>query len=155
MFNKLKWKEFLLRRLRINERALAIARTIISSEQYLPINETQKDDIFIAAYPKSGVTWMQNLIACLLLGANPDKITPRIVNELVPDVHAKKYYKRFFSRMIFKTHFLPQPEYRKVIHLIRDGRDSLVSYYHYNKLNGKKGYSLDEMINKKWLRVAM
>jgi len=33
--------------------------------------------------------------------------------------------------MFFKTHDMPKPCHRRVIHLLRDGRDVMVSYFHY------------------------
>jgi hypothetical protein len=35
--------------------------------------------------------------------------------------------------MFFKSHELPQPNYRNVIYIVRDGRDVIVSQYHYLK----------------------
>ena len=122
---------------------------LISKENFTPIDASEPEDIFIASYPKSGVTWMQNLITCMLLSSDSESITPKLVSEIVPDVHARNFYKRLFPRMFFKTHKLPQPRYKRVIHLVRDGRDVLVSFYHYLQLNGKNGPSWAEMIELK------
>ena len=80
----------------------------------------------------------------LAYGANP-KMTPwLLVGDMVPDVHASKFYRRYTTPMFFKSHFLPQPQYRRVIYLLRDGRDAMVSYLHYeNSLKGKKLDFLD------------
>ncbi len=94
-----------------------------------PISEYNNEDIFIAGYPKSGNTWLKTLIASILLETSTSRLTPTLVNEVIPDVHGKKYYKRYFPITFFKTHHLPQPNYKKVIHLVRDGRDAMVSYY--------------------------
>ena len=102
---------------------------------------------YIAAYPKSGNTWMQNLIAGVLLESSSPLLAQNLVNELVPDVHAKKYYKRFFEPTIFKTHALPKAQYKKVIHLVRDGRDVMVSYHKMgvNK-NASFPHTLEDMV---------
>lgn len=114
------------------------AENVIRKNKFIPIHETQPQDVFIAGYPKSGNTWMQNIVTGLILNSNAPNLTPQLVNEIVPDVHAKKYYKRLFPKMVFKTHGFPVPQYKRVIHLVRDGRDVMVSYY-----NMKKNKSID------------
>lgn len=133
----------------IKKKAEKLLKSAMKENNFNPINETLANDIFVAAYPKSGNTWVQNLIAGILLDSTSEFLTPRLVNELVPDVHAKQYYKRFFDQMVFKTHALPQPEYKKVIHLVRDGRDSLISY-HKMGVNKSKDYphTLEDMVVK-------
>lgn len=130
----------------VEEKVRLYADEILRNENFHPINFTDKNDVFIASYPKSGNTWMQNMISSMLLNSTTN-ISPRLVSEIVPDVHARKYYKRIFNTMFFKTHSKPKPEYKKVIHLVRDGRDVIVSLYHYLKLNNNKGVSLDKLIN--------
>lgn len=80
---------------------------------------------------------MQNLIAGVIYSLDPEYLSDALVLDLVPDVHACRYYRRHQTPMYFKTHHLPQPEHRRVIYLLRDGRDVMVSYYHHLRaLNG-------------------
>lgn len=95
------------------------------------INDTSENDIFIVGYPKSGNTWLQNILVEIAYGFDVSKVDDTLLQELVPDVHFKRYYNRYMKTMFFKSHFLPQPKYRKVVYLIRDGRDVMVSYYYY------------------------
>ena len=97
-----------------------------------PITEFDDRDIFIAGYPKSGNTSFQELISAVVFGVEPELCPPALSHELVPDVHFKEFYQRYRTPMFFKTHHLPRPEYRRVVHLLRDGRDVMTSYYHYN-----------------------
>lgn len=138
---------FLFKIFKINERLKKISDKIIKEQNFVPIIETKDEDVFIAGFPKSGNTWMQNLITGLILDCNSERITPQLVSEFVPDEHAKKYYKRIYPIMVFKTHNLPNKRYKKVIHLIRDGRDAMISY-HKMEINRNKNYkySLKEMI---------
>ncbi len=96
-----------------------------------PITEHDENDIFIVGYPKSGNTWFQNLVSGVMFGVNPLYGPDTLIQEMVPDVHYKRYYKRFWTPMFFKSHRFPQQDYRRVVYLVRDGRDALVSYFHY------------------------
>lgn len=102
-----------------------------------PITQSRESDIFVAGYPKSGNTWMQHLITGVLFGIDAQYLPDRLAQEVVPDIHFKSYYKRFRDTCIFKTHETPQPRYRRVIHLVRDGRDVMASYFAYNQKMGK------------------
>jgi len=104
---------------------------------YFPLSKIAPTDIIIAGFPKSGNTWFQHLLASIVFGCNGEYTPDTLVQELIPDVHFKNYFRRYSEVAYFKSHYLPKPEYKKVIFLIRDGRDAMVSYYHYNK---KLGY---------------
>ncbi len=110
-----------------------------------PIHETKDSDIFIVGYPKSGNTWMQNMVSSLLYCPDASYLPDRLSQEIVPDIYTKKFYKRYGELTFFKSHELPQPNYKNVIYLIRDGRDAIVSFYHMNKIFGKD-YSMEEMV---------
>ena len=99
----------------------------------VPMGEFGEDDVFLVGFPKSGNTWMQNLVAGVLYGILPEYAPGSLIQELVPDVHYKTHYQRHGHTICFKSHFLPRPEYRRVIYIIRDGRDALVSFWHYHK----------------------
>jgi hypothetical protein len=107
----------------------------------LPISEAREEDVFLAGYPKSGNTWVQNLVAGVAFGADPQYAHDTLVQDLVPDVHYKRFYKRYGSQAFFKSHHLPRPDYRRVIYLLRDGRDVMVSYLHY--LEAQSGQKVD------------
>jgi len=105
------------------------------------IGDYSPDDIFIAGYPKSGNTWTQYLLSAAIFGVDLEIAPDSLVQDLVPDVHFKQFFRRYGKSAFFKTHFQPVPEYRKVIYLLRDGRDAMVSYFHY--LRGLTGRELD------------
>ena len=100
---------------------------------WTPITEFLKEDVFIVGYPKSGNTWFQNLVTGVVYGVNPEFAPDTLVQEIVPDVHYKQYYKRLTTPMFFMSHHLPRPNYKRVVYLLRDGRDVMVSYYHHNR----------------------
>jgi len=100
----------------------------------IPISEFSDDDIFIVGYPKSGNTWFQNILASLIYGVNPELTPDSVIQDLIPDVHYKRYYRRYRNSVVFKSHSFPRSDYRKVIYIVRDGRDVMVSYFHYLKV---------------------
>jgi hypothetical protein len=93
-----------------------------------PTTYAETNDVYIAAFPKSGVTWLQHLTAGLLYGFDVRCVHDIIVQTLVPDLHALNFYLRTNSLSVFKTHDYPKENMQNVVHLIRDGRDALVSY---------------------------
>jgi hypothetical protein len=97
---------------------------------FTPMDETLPQDVHLTGYPKSGNTWMQNLIVGLVYGIPLERVPLSLVDELVPG-RRRRFYRRFATPMYFKSHQLPQPNMRRVIYVLRDGRDAMVSYYHY------------------------
>jgi hypothetical protein len=111
-----------------------------------PIAQTEPADVFLVAYPKSGITWLQSLVAGAIFGFDPEQAPDRLTQDLVPDVHYKACYKRYRTPTFFKTHHLPRPEYSRVVYLLRDGRDVMVSYRHHLQALGQGGEDFAAMI---------
>lgn len=95
------------------------------------LDAIEESDVVLVGWPKSGNTWLQNGVAGLLYGLQPEWTPDAVIQTLVPDLHWFPAYRRFQSPMFFKSHSLPRPEYRRVVYLVRDGRDALVSFYHH------------------------
>jgi hypothetical protein len=106
---------------------------LIKGAQLTAIGQFDPQDLFIIGYPRSGHTWFQALAAGIMYGIDTELAPPQLINTVVPDVHVRTYYTRVSTPMFFKSHFLPKPEYKRVIYLLRDGRDAMVSYYHFTK----------------------
>lgn len=91
------------------------------------------DDTFLVSYPKSGNTWVRLLIANLLSPDEPADF--RAINRLVPDPAADTA--RHFATMprprVIKSHFVFDPRYPRVIYIVRDPRDVVLSEYHYQR----------------------
>ncbi len=106
------------------------------------------DDTFLVSYPKSGNTWARFLIANLVYPArHPDFSN---INELIPDPEAlSKRHLNFLPRpRILKSHQYFDPRYQKVIYIVRDPRDVVLSEYHFQikrRLIGEE-YPLPEFV---------
>lgn len=91
------------------------------------------DDTFIVSYPRSGNTWMRFLIANLLF---PNQtISFANIESLIPDAEAisSRHMKRIRGPRIIKSHQYFDHRYPKVLYLVRDPRDVLLSYYHFSR----------------------
>ncbi len=90
------------------------------------------DDIFLVSYPKSGNTWTRFLIANLVYPEkNPDFSN---INDLLPDPEAmsKRDLERARRPRILKSHQYFDPRYQKVIYIVRDPRDVVLSEYYFD-----------------------
>src|SRR5467141_466425 len=89
------------------------------------------DDVFLVSYPKSGNTWTRFLVANLVYPEkNPDFSN---INELIPDPEAmhKRDLERAARPRLIKSHQYFDPRYPKVIYIVRDPRDVVLSEYYF------------------------
>lgn len=114
---------------------------------FTPITEFLAEDIFIVGYPKSGNTWFQNLITGVVYGVDLRFGPNALVHDLVPDFDYCTYYRRYSTPVYFKTHVLPRPDFRRVVYLLRDGRDAMVSYRHYREAIDGVKYDFLEFVS--------
>jgi len=98
------------------------------------------DDLFIVSYPRSGNTWVRFLLANLMQYDRGEAVDFHSVHERIPDLEIAAHRQRLQTmaapRMI-KTHRLPDPRLARVIYLLRDGRDVMVSYFHFLRKQGR------------------
>lgn len=89
------------------------------------------DDRFLVSYPRSGNTWARFLIANLLF---PDREVNFLnIDLLIPDV--LNINRRTLAKVprprLIKSHEYFDPQYKKIIYIVRDPRDVAVSYYYF------------------------
>lgn len=85
------------------------------------------DDVFITSYPKSGNTWIRFLIANLIHPQEP--VTFLNIGRILPDPEwqSRNILKRCPRPRVIKSHHPFDPRYKKVVFIVRDPRDIVLS----------------------------
>lgn len=99
----------------------------VEAQGLTPIGVYQPEDVFLFGFPKSGTHWLQTLTAGVVFGIDLELAPLELVKNLVPGIGTSDYYRRYRTPTCFKGHDVPKPIYRRVVYLIRDGRDALAS----------------------------
>src|SRR5579864_8393908 len=111
------------------------------------------DDIFIASYPRSGNTWTRFLLANLMHPERP--VTFSNIETLIPDASAlsSRQLKRVPRPRLIKTHEYFEPRYRKVIYLVRDPRDVVLSLYNFRRMyrSVDDSYPIEQYVAERFL----
>jgi hypothetical protein len=94
------------------------------------------DDVFLVSYPRSGSTWLRFLIGNLAYPADPVNFLN--VDSRIPDIYLlpDRVLRRYPRPRILKSHEPFDPRYSKIIYIVRDPRDLVVSLYHYDLKRG-------------------
>jgi hypothetical protein len=98
-----------------------------------PLDGLEPEDVAFVGAVKSGNTWFRYLIAGAIYGIDVRRINPAMLNLLVPTMELHRYHLPLGGPHFVTTHRLPDPEFRRVVYLLRDGRDVMVSLYHHRR----------------------
>jgi hypothetical protein len=118
------------------------------------------DDTYVVSYPRSGNTWTRFLIANLV---HPDKeISFANIEKLIPDTSSQsnRALKATPRPRIIKTHEYFDHRYPKIIYIVRDPRDVVLSYYDFQRkyMQIDDAYPLeqyvDEFVNGKLISIG-
>ena len=108
------------------------------------------DDTFLVSYPRSGNTWTRFLIANLLFADH--KVSFLNIDYLMPDPFniTRRELAKIPRPRLIKSHEYFDPRYKKVIYIVRDPRDVVISYYYFYLKQGfiEDGYPLDRFIRR-------
>jgi hypothetical protein len=92
---------------------------------------THATDQYIVSYPRSGSTWLRTMLAGII---DPDSgYEPDVFNRLLPGVSGRRLplVWALSDPRILHSHTTFRSEISKAVYVLRDGRDALISFYHY------------------------
>ena len=107
------------------------------------------DDTFLVSYPRSGNTWTRFLIANLVYPSANVSFTN--IETLIPDTSSQssRALRRTLRPRLIKTHEYFDHRCRKVICIVRDPRDVVLSYYDFQRKyrHIADGYPMPSYVN--------
>lgn len=125
-----------------------------SQQKKFPKFISDTEYIYLVSFPKSGNTWVRFLLANAM-ASKSKKITFQNLAEYVPDTHREQDLEIVldidsdFNKLpckFVKSHAYHCTDFKKVIYLVRDGRDVLTSYYHWLNARTREIVTLSEII---------
>ncbi|MGK7875500.1 MAG: sulfotransferase domain-containing protein [Xenococcaceae cyanobacterium] len=142
------WREWLNRLVRYKDTTL-ISSALAENLETIHKEFTFLDgDIVVASHPKSGTTWMQNIVSLLMNGDNSEKVKGQPLYLRVPWLEGKedpecdwgyKLLEARSSQRFMKTHVygsLVPPamlQKAKIVYIVRNPKDVAVSYFHMHR----------------------
>jgi hypothetical protein len=91
-------------------------------------------DLMLNCYPRSGLTWLAFLLAQLLKSDPRERLDLNSFEKYVPPASELASQPPTGPSQIVRCHSQYAPGWNKVVYLLRDPRDTLVSYWHFEKL---------------------
>lgn len=125
---------------KLNSLEQKIKRKVLQAkyDKLLPVDH-KLEDIYLVSFPKSGNTWLRFLVANAIkvkFGLER-QVNFFSIHDIIPDIQLSRNIRSEgpFGRTdlprIIKSHGSYNPYYHRVILLVRDPRDALISYYHF------------------------
>jgi hypothetical protein len=117
-------------------------------------------DCVVVSYPKSGSTWVRFILTNLFYKPKPDFTDVQAYIPALSPEGMRRAHEDFFdfNKIRFmRSHCTYSSKFPKVLYVLRDGRDVLVSYYHhYRKFlkyrNGLSRFIKDFKKDEEWAR---
>lgn len=114
----------------------------------------RSDDVFIVAYPRSGSTWLACML-CPFAGGRFDEPPFSDLGAFVPDVNVEYFegrgtlrrYRGLSRPRLMRVHALHDAAFPRVVYVLRDPRDVLVSNFHWQLLHGADFDTLHDYVH--------
>ncbi len=116
---------------KLSEQLAAYARAVTKQQAAARGLTVFPDDTFLVSFPRSGNTWTRFLICNLM---NPDHpVTFAELESRIPEIYfvTDRTLRAFPRPRVIKSHECFDPRYRRIIYIVRDPRDVLISYYEF------------------------
>lgn len=127
-----------------------IPEFIVNKLQDLKSFEVRKSDVWVASFPKSGTTWVQELVCLIESDADFEKVKSKSIEERSPFFEypspGLKIINKMESPRIIKTHMpielLPESveTNSKVIYVLRNPKDVTISFFYFVQMSTESGY---------------
>lgn len=108
-------------------------------------------DVYLVCYPRSGSTWLRGMVAEGMFGTSGQTLED--LDSYCPDIHARTPASRVHPAPVHmvKSHWPRSPrrdadKYQRVIYLLRDPRDVVLSHFRYLTGLGRYKGNFDEFL---------
>ena len=100
------------------------------------------DDVLVVGYPRSGTTWLAFMLANAIKPDAAEQLSLQTFGRYVPDVNDVYFWAKpappelaqLPSPRFLRVHAPYDPAFPRVVYVLRDPRDTLVSHYHFLRL---------------------
>ncbi len=115
----------------LKEKLAAYARVITKRQAAARGLTVFPDDTFLVSFPRSGNTWTRFLVCNLLDPDHPVNFAE--LESRIPEIYfvPDRVLRTFPRPRVIKSHECFDPRYHKIVYIVRDPRDVLISYYEY------------------------
>ncbi len=115
----------------LKKQLAAFARVVTKRQAAARGLTVYPDDTFLVSFPRSGNTWTRFLVCNLIDPDHP--VNFRQLESRIPEIYdvTDRALRRFPRPRIIKSHESFDPRYKKVIYIVRDPRDVVLSYYEF------------------------
>jgi Sulfotransferase domain. len=116
---------------KMKEKLAAYARVVTKRQPAARGLTVFPDDTFLVSFPRSGNTWTRFLVCNLLDPDHPVNFAE--LETRIPEIYfvPDRDLRNFPRPRVIKSHECFDPRYPKLIYIVRDPRDVLISYYEF------------------------